>query len=327
MGFFVSKKQGKVTLDIGEFEGKYKKVLFHGRTPIQGTITFNGKQCYYVPNFVRQGSMFRGRLSLGGKLFNGVFHCVYGKHQVTVKCSYIGEACRAWQSTLFNLSIDYSNGDTFFTNKVQKYRNSYNDHKMHATLTTEKKIYTGEWYLRNFCFFYPCQDYSQLHKYKFTGQVVDVENNTQCQWVNGRPKNGVTRYVCPPHGTYEGDFKDGLKHGQGTFTFKDGRVYTGMFRQDAIHGIGMMWDGNNHVKYEGDFSFGYKQGQGVLTTRHHRFEGHFFHDEKHGPGTLYDKQDNVIYSGMYKFGSLVVRPSAPPLPVTTTETQEEIEGH
>ena len=26
---------------------------------------------------------------------------------------------------------------------------------------------------------------------------------------------------------YEGDFKDGLRHGQGTYTYKSGAVYTG----------------------------------------------------------------------------------------------------
>ena len=38
------------------------------------------------------------------------------------------------------------------------------------------------------------------------------------------------------NGTYNGDFKDNLFHGKGTFTWVDGRTYTGQWCRNLMHG-------------------------------------------------------------------------------------------
>ena len=40
------------------------------------------------------------------------------------------------------------------------------------------------------------------------------------------------------YGTYEGSFKNGLMHGEGKFTWKDGRIYKGTFKDGKMHGQG-----------------------------------------------------------------------------------------
>ncbi len=56
-------------------------------------------------------------------------------------------------------------------------------------------------------------------------------------------------------GKYEGEFKDGKKHGQGALTFPDGRRFEGEFKDGKKHGQGALTlpDGE---KYEGEWKDG-----------------------------------------------------------------------
>ena len=56
--------------------------------------------------------------------------------------------------------------------------------------------------------------------------------------------------------TYEGEYKDGLKHGYGTETFADGDKCVGKFKDDFRHGKGTYtWvDGDRYI---GDWKDGY----------------------------------------------------------------------
>ena len=61
-------------------------------------------------------------------------------------------------------------------------------------------------------------------------------------------------------GTYVGEVKDGLPHGQGTLTWPDGTEYVGEFQDDLFHGQGTMTRSDGSVqtgrweydKYVGD---------------------------------------------------------------------------
>jgi hypothetical protein len=43
-------------------------------------------------------------------------------------------------------------------------------------------------------------------------------------------------YAWPDGSMYEGEFKDGLHEGQGTYKFVDGGVYAGEWKQGQYHG-------------------------------------------------------------------------------------------
>lgn len=45
---------------------------------------------------------------------------------------------------------------------------------------------------------------------------------------------------CHSLGSYSGDFKDGVRDGQGTFRWADGREYIGAYKLDLRHGQGKM---------------------------------------------------------------------------------------
>jgi hypothetical protein len=47
-----------------------------------------------------------------------------------------------------------------------------------------------------------------------------------------------SRYEGTSRGLPSGEFAQGLKHGQGTYTWKDGRIYVGAFENGKQHGLG-----------------------------------------------------------------------------------------
>ncbi len=56
-----------------------------------------------------------------------------------------------------------------------------------------------------------------------------------------------------------GEFRDGKKHGQGTYTWKDKRKYVGMFENNKQHGIGMFYTAQGNAK-KGRWDNGVGQG-------------------------------------------------------------------
>ena len=63
---------------------------------------------------------------------------------------------------------------------------------------------------------------------------------------------------------YEGEFKDGRQHGQGTFRRPDGFQYTGEWVEGRIEGAGVATYPNGSV-YEGAFLDGAPHGFGKIT--------------------------------------------------------------
>ena len=64
---------------------------------------------------------------------------------------------------------------------------------------------------------------------------------------------------------YEGEFKDGKRHGKGKYTFKNGDIYEGEFKNGAKHGKGKYTSANGTI-YDGDWENGEKHGQGKCTS-------------------------------------------------------------
>lgn len=107
------------------------------------------------------------------------------------------------------------------------------------------------------------------------------------------------------NGTYTGNYKDGLRHGKGTYTY------------------------NNGEKYVGDWEYGAKTGRGVFTTADgSRYVGEFLKDDFHGNGemyfpdgnsykgwfdrslfsgfgTLYSKKEKIFIKGIFEEGEMV----------------------
>lgn len=61
-------------------------------------------------------------------------------------------------------------------------------------------------------------------------------------------------------GMYKGDFKKGMRHGQGVMYYPDGVIYTGEWHNDKRHGVGRLVKDGNY--YEGSFRDDKKCGLG-----------------------------------------------------------------
>lgn len=118
---------------------------------------------------------------------------------------------------------------------------------------------------------------------------------------------------------YIGEFKDGKKTGQGTFTWANGDKYIGEYLNDKMHGQGTYtWISKMKVKkfnrlkkkkkiiprfkqnqYTGEFHDGRKSGQGTLTLANgDKYVGAFKYGKKNGKGT-YIYNDGDKYVGEY----------------------------
>ena len=84
-------------------------------------------------------------------------------------------------------------------------------------------------------------------------------------------------------GKYEGDFKDGKRHGQGTYTWNNGDKYTGEWKDGKLNGYGTFTWKETRVGYM------------------YKYEGYFVNDQRHGKGTAYFVGGDT-YSGNWKNG-------------------------
>ena len=107
----------------------------------------------------------------------------------------------------------------------------------------------------------------------------------------------------PNEGKYTGEFKDGLRSGQGTLVLDNGDRYIGEFNNGFKNGRGTLLYANGD-RYTGEFKDGLRNGQGTLALDNgDEYLGGFKDDMKNGQGTLmYINGDK--YTGEYKDGKM-----------------------
>lgn len=99
-------------------------------------------------------------------------------------------------------------------------------------------------------------------------------------------------------GTYTGEWKNGLRHGYGTYKWTNGDTYAGIWVDDKRHGEGLyVWhDGS---KYKGNYSHGIRSGYGIYYyTNGTIYEGTWQNNLKHGIANFY-YQESVNIGGRY----------------------------
>jgi hypothetical protein len=108
--------------------------------------------------------------------------------------------------------------------------------------------------------------------------------------------------------SYEGEFKNGKKYGQGVETFANGSQYNGSFKNGLRHGMGKFFTTTGYT-YTGEWQYGVKQGYGVEfntpTDENVRddlkegflYEGEFWSNMKNGIGKLMSPEGNYYYGG------------------------------
>jgi len=95
--------------------------------------------------------------------------------------------------------------------------------------------------------------------------------------------------------TFEGEFRNGIREGKGTFTHRDGSVAKGNFVNGQLMGYGTR-TGEDGSKYEGEFVNYRQHGKGSITMANgSKFEGFFVADKMYtGKYTNYDGKVTYI---------------------------------
>ena len=109
---------------------------------------------------------------------------------------------------------------------------------------------------------------------------------------NGK-RNGQGTYTWKNGNRYVGQFVDDKIEGQGTFTFRDGAKYVGSFRNEKRNGRGTYSWANGNV-YVGDFLNDKIEGQGTYSFANgNKYVGQFRNELRNGRGTFTWKEGNV----------------------------------
>jgi DNA polymerase III epsilon subunit family exonuclease len=97
---------------------------------------------------------------------------------------------------------------------------------------------------------------------------------------------------------YEGQFKDGLRHGHGLLNYSNGSIFDGNWDEDKRSGYGVLtWP--NGDQYKGDWSNGKMTGKAILSwASGASYEGNFENFSRHGYG-VYKNVNGDTFSGIW----------------------------
>jgi hypothetical protein len=123
----------------------------------------------------------------------------------------------------------------------------------------------------------------------------------QCK---GNCRNGKGVYTFKDGEVYNGTFKDGQFDGKGTYTYKSGAKYVGEFVAGKRHGQGTYTYPTGDI-YTGDFVNGVPEGKGVYTfATGDRYEGEFKNGERNGQG-VYIFASGTRQTGIFEDNELI----------------------
>ena len=132
-------------------------------------------------------------------------------------------------------------------------------------------------------------------KISLNDEMEIFENDTPI--FKGKHKNFL------PHGfginfqeKYEGNYKNGLKHGHGTFYINDIKIYEGEFQNNLYHGQGKFYR-YNKVSYNGEFKNNKYHGYGIQLYKGKKIY-EFENNLKNGEGIHYINE-RIFYIGEF----------------------------
>ncbi len=102
--------------------------------------------------------------------------------------------------------------------------------------------------------------------------------------------SGDDDYISFRGGTYEGELKDGIPHGEGTAYYESGiKAYEGEFEDGLPHGEGKVYYRSGNLGYVGEIKKDIRHGEGTLYYESGSiwYEGGWKEDKFHGFGIEY----------------------------------------
>ena len=144
---------------------------------------------------------------------------------------------------------------------------------------------------------------------------LELEDGTIAK--SSREFTGKAKATYPLRGeTYTGDFKDGVRHGNGKYTYGHGDVYEGEFRENLKHGIGkLIYRQKGETEedptiekgvYHGYFESGVRHGEGVfMYPNGNVYSGYWKDGKKHGKGVFVFLEEKMKFKGEWAEGSMI----------------------
>ena len=117
--------------------------------------------------------------------------------------------------------------------------------------------------------------------------------------------NGNSLYKNIKYGKYEyeGEMKDNKRDGYGKLIFENGIYYIGQWKNGMRHGQGTLYNKDNSIIYKGDFENDKYNGKGMsIEEKGYYYIGQWKDGLKHGLGKYYNKNNNLIYEGNFENG-------------------------
>jgi hypothetical protein len=135
----------------------------------------------------------------------------------------------------------------------------------------------------------------QMEREKF--QLVKQYGTRTGKDKNGKQLNSKVAVWCfeyHPELGYNGEYKDGLRHGKGTYKYKEGSVMTGVWENDTLNGPGVLVN-KDGIKYEGLWQKGLRQGKILITPPNgQKIESFAKNDTILPEGYILDEQGNRV---------------------------------
>ena len=141
-----------------------------------------------------------------------------------------------------------------------------------------------------------------ITKYLEDGQTLTEHSS--------RNYTGKASVIYPTKDRYEGDFKDGLREGVGTYSYfkEEGpqNKYEGEWIQNKKHGIGKMVYGGIG-EYFGRFENGKRHGEGVFKYKKNGnvYSGSWKYGVKHGHGEFIFEKTKMKIAGEWENGKIL----------------------
>ena len=127
---------------------------------------------------------------------------------------------------------------------------------------------------------------------------VNTNNNTSTNNNEENKRIIIKKYIFDD-GEYEGEVRDGLPHGQGSYKFKNGDEYKGEFKNGLFDGNGEHTFKKGE-KYSGEFKKGKREGNGNCKyINGESYSGYWKDDKKDGEGK-YCFSNGDSYQGEFK---------------------------
>lgn len=126
-----------------------------------------------------------------------------------------------------------------------------------------------------------------------------ISRTYEGEWLDGK-KNGQGTATYSTGSQYVGNWLDDKRNGQGTYTWTNGKKYAGEWKNDKIHGQGTLTFANGQ-KYVGEFQNDKIHGQGTYTGwGKNKYVGEYKNGVRSGKGTQTDEKST--YVGDWKDG-------------------------